>query len=87
MSDADVDTAGLAVGAPTGVDAGLSPYRGRLAPDPAVVALVAVAVDQVWARPVVLADETDPAHRVWRFSGRWWAKPTPMRRQRPLAGR
>ncbi|HVX22852.1 MAG TPA: hypothetical protein VHB02_16015 [Acidimicrobiales bacterium] len=69
------------------IDAGLPPYRGVADPDPLVLALVASAVDQVWPRPAVPADETDPVHRVWRFSGRWWAKPTPLRRQRPWSGR
>lgn len=69
------------------VDAQLPPYQGPAEPDPMVLALVAAAVDQVWPRPVVPADDADPAHRVWRFSGRWWSKPTPMRRQRPWSGR
>ena len=32
------------------------------------------------------ADEHDPVHEAWRFSGRWWNKPVPMRRDRPWAG-
>jgi hypothetical protein len=55
-------------------------------PDPVVVALVAAAVDQVWPRPVVAPDDTDPAHLVWRFSGRWWRRPVPLRRERPWMG-
>jgi len=51
--------------------------------DPAVVAAVTAAVDQVWPRPLAQADDADPAHLVWRFSGRWWNKPTPIRRERP----
>jgi hypothetical protein len=60
--------------------AGLAP---RPVPDPVVLAVIAAAVDQAWPRPVAFADAADPAHRVWRFSGRWWNKPTPMRRERP----
>jgi hypothetical protein len=71
---------------PTGIDEGLPPYAGQAIPDPAILALVAAAVDQIWARPAVPTDETDPAHRVWRFSGRWWSRPTPMRRVRPWSG-
>jgi hypothetical protein len=70
-----------------GVDAALAPYAARPEPDPAVLALVAAAADQLWTRPVPPTDETDPAHRVWRFSGRWWSKPTPLRRERPWSGR
>ena len=56
-------------------------------PDPAVLAVVTAAVDQVWPRPVAAnRDEADPAHRVWRFSGRWWNRPTPIRRDRPWTG-
>jgi hypothetical protein len=69
------------------VDTALAPYGARPEPDPVVLALVASAADQVWSRPIVLGDEADPAHRVWRFSGRWWSKPTPLRRERPWSGR
>jgi hypothetical protein len=44
------------------------------------VAIVA-AIDAAWPRPVVAAQvETTPR---WRFSGRWWTKPIPTRRDRP----
>lgn len=54
-------------------------------PDP-VVAVITAAVDQVWPRPAAppAGDDTDPAHRTWRFSGRWWNRPIPIRRERPL---
>ncbi len=52
--------------------------------DPVVVAMVAAAVDQVWPRPT--ADSADQSHLTWRFSGRWWHRPVPMRRERPWAG-
>ncbi|MGH9090925.1 MAG: hypothetical protein ACRDZR_06035 [Acidimicrobiales bacterium] len=55
-------------------------------PDPQVVAVVAAAVDQVWPRPIAPADDADPAHRAWRFSGRWWHRPVPARRERPWTG-
>ena len=50
--------------------------------DPAVLAVIASAVDQAWPRPA-LADEHQDAHLAWRFSGRWWSKPLPLRRDRP----
>jgi hypothetical protein len=44
-------------------------------------AAIVAAVDAAWPRPVVAAAaETTPR---WRFSGRWWTKPIPTRRDRP----
>ena len=51
--------------------------------DPAVVAVLVAAVDQAWPRPVVTVGEPSRAGPGWRFSGRWWAKPTAVRRERP----
>ncbi|HXZ62030.1 MAG TPA: hypothetical protein VEG62_04750 [Acidimicrobiales bacterium] len=56
--------------------------RGPAPADPAVLAAIAAAVDQAWPRPAP-ADQHDPAHLAWRFSGRWWNKPLPLRRDRP----
>ena len=44
------------------------------------------AIDAVWPRPVYDGgqDEDLPA---WRFSGRWWTKPVPVRRERPWVTR
>jgi hypothetical protein len=58
--------------------------RPGSAPDPAVLAAIAAAVELAWPRPAP-ADEHDPAHEPWRFSGRWWNKPAALRRQRPWA--
>ncbi len=62
--------------------------RPRPAPDPAVVALVAAAVDAAWPRPTPprADDAANPAHRAWRFSGRWWSRPVAVRRDRPWVG-
>jgi hypothetical protein len=60
--------------------------RSRPEPDPAVLAAIAAAVQLAWPRPAS-ADEHDPVHTPWRFSGRWWMKPTPLRRDRPWANR
>ncbi len=48
------------------------------------VAAIMAAVEAVWPRPVVVVDGggADPA-AAWRFSGRWWARPIPTRRDRP----
>jgi hypothetical protein len=67
-------------------DRGLPP---RPAVDPTIVVMVAAAVDQVWPRPAppaIASDDENPAHRTWRFSGRWWSRPMPARRDRPWVG-
>jgi hypothetical protein len=55
-------------------------------PDPAVLAAITAAVELTWPEPAP-PDEQDPVHQTWRFSGRWWNKPTPLRRERPWARR
>jgi hypothetical protein len=50
-------------------------------PDDELAAIVA-AVEAVWPRPVIALAEAEPA-APWRFSGRWWARPIPTRRDRP----
>jgi hypothetical protein len=55
-------------------------------PEPAVLAAIAAAVQLAWPRPA-RADEHDPVHRAWRFSGRWWHEPVPLRRNRPTGRR
>jgi len=58
----------------------------RPLPDPVVLAAITAAVESVWPDPTP-PDEQDPVHQTWRFSGRWWNKPTPLRRERPWARR
>jgi hypothetical protein len=53
-------------------------------PGPDVMAAITAAAQLVWPRPAA-PDEQDPVHQTWRFSGRWWNKPTPLRRDRPWA--
>jgi hypothetical protein len=49
--------------------------------DEEAVAITA-ALDAAWPRAVVAAPEmTEPPR--WRFAGRWWSKPIPIRRDRP----
>lgn len=50
--------------------------------DEEAVAIVA-AVEALWPKPVVAVDEERRRSTAWRFSGRWWAKPLPTRRERP----
>jgi len=46
------------------------------------VAAIMAAVEVTWPRPASAeAPQLAPAR--WRFSGRWWTKPMPTRRDRP----
>ncbi len=48
------------------------------------VAIVA-AVEALWPKPMVVAENENPLRTpTWRFSGRWWSKPLPARRDRPF---
>jgi len=51
--------------------------------DEEAVAIVA-AVEALWPRPVILESENPLRVPTWRFSGRWWARPLPARRDRPF---
>jgi hypothetical protein len=46
------------------------------------LAAIVAAVEVAWPRPVVLAEGDQDSPR-WRFSGRWWVRPIPSRRDRP----
>ncbi|MEJ7846420.1 MAG: hypothetical protein WKF93_12325 [Acidimicrobiales bacterium] len=50
------------------------------APTDEEAAAIVAAVDACWPRPGPVVSA--PASR-WRFAGRWWTKPTPVRRDRP----
>jgi hypothetical protein len=71
---------------PLSIDEDQLSLRPRPSPDPAVLAAITAAVQLAWPRPAP-ADEHDPVHEPWRFSGRWWNKPVPLRRDRPRARR
>jgi hypothetical protein len=47
------------------------------------VAIMA-ATEALWPRPVVVVDDSPRRAPAWRFSGRWWARPLPSRRDRPF---
>ncbi|MGA9278364.1 hypothetical protein [Ilumatobacter sp.] len=51
--------------------------------DEEAVAIMA-ATEALWPRPVVMVADELPRSRSWRFSGRWWSKPVPARRDRPF---
>ena len=46
-------------------------------------AAIAAAIDALWPRPMLAAPTTSRRPSVWRFSGRWWSQPIPLRRARP----
>jgi hypothetical protein len=47
------------------------------------VAAVMAATTALWPRPVVNGPAAPHRNNVWRFSGRWWSRPIPARRDRP----
>jgi hypothetical protein len=52
-------------------------------PTPEEAAAIVAAVEALWPKPVVAVDHHGHRAAPWRFSGRWWAKPIPVRRDRP----
>ncbi len=55
----------------------------RITPDPSEEEVAAILAAIEVTRPrAVAADATDHTPR-WRWSGRWWTKPIPQRRNRP----
>lgn len=50
------------------------------APTDEEAAAIVAAVEVAWPRAAVAVE-----HRTerWRWSGRWWSKPVPLRRRRP----
>lgn len=46
------------------------------------VAAIVAAVEVTWPQPAARPAGPELAQR-WRFSGRWWTKPVPLRRNRP----
>ena len=60
------------------------PTVGAIRPeaDDAEAAAIVAAIELTWPQPTVAAAADDGPDR-WRFSGRWWTKPLPLRRDRP----
>lgn len=57
----------------------------RVTPTPTdeeTVAIVA-AMDALWPKPIAVATTPVSRDRSWKFSGRWWARPVAVRRDRP----
>jgi len=47
------------------------------------LAAIVAAIEMAWPRPVVVQQPVTPPPSRWRFAGRWWSKPIPVRRDRP----
>ena len=45
------------------------------------VAAIVAAIEVAWPRRSTVLAADEPSR--WRFSGRWWSKPVPLRRNRP----
>jgi hypothetical protein len=45
-------------------------------------AAIATAVEALWPKPAATG-VPDGHPSVWKFSGRWWSQPIPLRRARP----
>jgi hypothetical protein len=73
--------AGAGTGSRSGPDLQARVTGGGEASDEEVAAIVA-AVEVAWPRPAGPAGGPEATQR-WRFSGRWWTKPVPLRRSRP----
>jgi len=65
---------------PAGPSPDVQVTGGGEATDEEVAAIVA-AIELSWPRAAAAAEREAPLR--WRFSGRWWTKPVPLRRNRP----
>jgi len=45
-------------------------------------AAIVAAVELLWPRPAA-GEGTSRRQSAWKFSGRWWTQPIPLRRARP----
>ena len=63
-----------------GLPAGLS-----VSPDPTELeaAAIVAAYEALWPVPMMSGGRGARPTPAWRFSGRWWAAPLPLRRARP----
>ena len=41
------------------------------------------AMEALWPKPAVIVADEPTRRPTWRFSGRWWSLPLPVRRDRP----
>ena len=62
-----------------------TPTSNQISPTPTDEEAVAIAsaMQVLWPRPVVVSEQEHARNTAWKFSGRWWSVPLPMRRDRP----
>lgn len=53
-------------------------------PTDAEAVAIAAAIEALWPRPAFTPEQERQRQAAWRFSGRWWTKPLPTRRDRPF---
>ena len=68
-------------GAETDAPAVVHVHDVRPTPTDEELAAIMAAVEVAWPRPAVALEDDEPSR--WRFSGRWWSRPLPTRRDRP----
>ena len=62
-----------------------APHTITPAPTDEEAVAIAAATEALWPRAVMAVEEAStPRSSSWRFSGRWWSLPLPMRRDRPF---
>lgn len=71
---------------PESIPANRSVSIGEVSPTPtdAEVAAIMAGVEALWPKPVIAIEPTPTRSTAWRFSGRWWSRPVPARRDRPF---
>jgi hypothetical protein len=57
----------------------------RVSPEPSDLeaAAIVAAYEALWPKPAIADTRGARTTPAWRFSGRWWASPLPLRRGRP----
>jgi hypothetical protein len=64
------------------------PGGDRPVPSPDELAAIVAAVEMAWPRPVIMSPPPGSERPgPWRFSGRWWSKPSAVQRNRPWVDR
>ena len=62
---------------------GASALRVTPVPDDTEAAAIVAAYEALWPKPLLAEQRGPRTTPAWRFSGRWWASPLPLRRGRP----
>lgn len=90
MTDAPIlapmsETAPSTITSTVAVSGGAVPLSD-VSPTPAdeEVAAIMAGVEALWPKPAVIVGSTPARSTSWRFSGRWWSRPVPARRDRPF---